>query len=265
MTGSVALIGYGAIAQAVCAAAAMDTTLGLRQVLVRAGKSASVQQSLGQSIQAIESIDQLRDDTALVIECASHSAVHQFGSATLEQGIDFAIVSAGALADNVLHQSLADACVSGNARLQILAGAIGGIDAMAAAGPALENVVYTARKPPLSWSGSPAEQTHDLNQITTATAIFEGTAREAALRYPKNANVVATVALAGIGFDRTVVSLMADPQARGNSHEIVASGGGYDLRYATKGAALASNPKTSALTAHSVIRAIRGQAPGLIV
>lgn len=265
MTRSVALIGYGAIAQAVCTAVSADRALGLNQVLVRAGKAASAQKSLGPHILAIERIDQLHDDTALVIECAGHGAVRQYGPAVLQRGIDFAIVSAGALADNALHQELADACHSGAARLQVLPGAIGGIDAIAAAGTALDNVIYTARKPPQSWNGSPADQTHDLSRITKATPVFEGTAREAALGFPKNANVVATVALAGIGFDRTVVSLMADPHARGNSHEIKATGGGYNLRYATTGAALVSNPKTSALTAQSVIRAIRGQAPGLIV
>lgn len=265
MKRSVALIGYGAIAQAVCAAARVDPALELKQVVVRAGKPSSVQKSLGPIIQAIESLDDLDEDIALVIECAGHGAVREFGPAILQRGIDFAIVSAGALADDALHQALKDACLSGKARLQVLSGAIGGIDAITAAGTALEDVTYTARKPPLSWGGSPADQTHDLGRITKPTAIFQGTAREAALGFPKNANVVATVALAGIGFDRTLVSLMADPDARGNSHEITATGGGYDLRYATKGTALASNPKTSALTALSVIRMIKGQAPGLIV
>lgn len=262
---SVALVGYGAIAQAVCAALGPDQASNLRQVLVRHGKAASVQKALGQNIEAIESLDQLRGDTALVIECAGHGAVHQFGPDVLDRGIDFAIVSSGALADDDLHKCLRDACLAKGARLRVLSGAIGGIDALSAAGTALEKVGYTARKPPMSWSGSPAEDTHDLSEISRATAIFQGSAREAALNYPKNANVVATVALAGIGFERTVVTLMADPEARGNTHEIVASGGGYDLSYTTRGAALVSNPKTSALTAQSVIRAIKAQGHGIIL
>lgn len=265
MTRSVALIGYGAIAQAVCSALKEDAGSPLTQVLVREGKGVSTQKAVGRNIEVIEDTRHLRADTGLVIECAGHDAVRQYGPAVLTRGMDFAIVSAGVLADDALQDQLVSAAQDGGARLQVLSGAIGGIDALAAAGTALETVSYTARKPPLSWSGSPAERNHDLANITEPTAIFEGTAREAALGYPKNANVVATVALASIGFDRTMVRLMADPTAEGNTHEIHASGGGYDLQYATRGAALASNPKTSALTAQSILRAIRAEAPGLAV
>ncbi len=259
----VALIGYGAIAQEVCALA--DPAWGLQQVLVRPGKADAVQASLPHGIHAIETLDALHPDTGMVIECAGHGAVHDYGADILSRGIDLAIVSSGALADARLEDRLRQSAVEAGTRLRVLSGAIGGIDALAAAGAALENVSYIARKPPMSWSGSPAEQTHDLAGIHTETAVFEGTAREAALQFPKNANVVATVALAGVGFDRTTVALMADPQAQGNTHEITATGGGYDLRYATKGAALKSNPKTSALTAQSILQALRGRAPGIVV
>ena len=42
--------------------------------------------------------------------------------------------------------------------------------------------------------------------------------------YPKNANVAATIALMGIGFEKTKVKLIADDTICENVHELVISG-----------------------------------------
>jgi predicted dinucleotide-utilizing enzyme len=61
--------------------------------------------------------------------------------------------------------------------------------------------------------------------------LFRGSAREAATRYPLNANVTIVSALASVGVDRTVVELVSNPSVVGNRHEIHASGdfGSLDL------------------------------------
>ncbi|MEE4187696.1 MAG: aspartate dehydrogenase [Roseobacter sp.] len=261
----VGIIGYGAIAQAVCSDFARQDPCPLLQVLVRKGKAAAVEARLPKGMRAVECVAALDPSTALVVECAGHGAVRSYGGEVLARGTELAIVSSGVLADAALLADLKEQCVTHGARLRVLSGAIGGIDALAAAGDRITHVRYVARKPPTSWRGSPADATHDLDRIDTATAVFEGSARDAALGFPKNANVVATVALAGIGFDHTEVSLIADPAAQGNSHEIIATGNGFDLHYITTGAALPQNPRTSALTALSVVRALRQTAPGLAV
>jgi aspartate dehydrogenase len=86
--------------------------------------------------------------------------------------------------------------------------------------------------------------------------LYRGTAGEAALLYPQNANVAAAVALAGLGFDATEVELVADPAAPGNVHEIEAEGAAGRFAIQLQGKPSKTNPKTSALAALSVARAL---------
>ena len=139
--------------------------------------------------------------------------------------------------------------------MHLASGAIGALDCLSAARiGSLSSVTYTGRKPPEGWMGSPAEHQLDLEALTQGSHThFEGTAREAALTYPKNANVAAAVALAGLGFDDTQVCLIADASARHNIHEVTARGDFGELRFQISGNSLPDNPRSSALAAMSVV------------
>lgn len=199
----------------------------------------------------------LPDTVEHVVDCAGHGALREHGPAVLRRGLDLTTVSLGALADSSLHDDLDRAAADGNARLHLATGAIGALDVLQAARVGgLSVVTYTGRKPPQGWRGSPAQDALDLDNLDQARAHFAGSAREAALRYPKNANVAAAVALAGIGFDQTQVELIADPSVSENIHEIRASGVFGQCTFEIRGRSLPDNPRSSALAAMSVLASL---------
>ncbi len=266
MKENILLIGCGAIGLEVTKKVSNDNDIRISQIMVRPGKENKAKKDVSTGIKIISSIDDIKSMPDFVLECASHEAVSEFGEYFLGQGIDFGVISVGALADTALFDRLQIASNNGKSQLVILSGAVGGIDALSAAkSQNLEEVVYTSRKPPKSWQGSPAETNFDLLAINEATTIFQGSASEAARLYPKNANVAATVALAGIGFDKTQVTLIADPGVERNTHHIEALGSFGQLNVEIAGNPLLSNPKSSALTAYSAVRALKNRVRGVCI
>ena len=203
----------------------------------------------------VGAVQDLPNDLDLMIDCAGHSALIAYGADILLRGVDLITVSVGALADQQLYDHLKSAALQSNAKMHIASGAIGALDCLQSARVGrLDSVTYVGRKPPNGWKGSPAEQVLDLDALTGGAKMhFQGTARAAALAYPKNANVAAAVALAGIGFDDTQVQLIADADVTENIHEIEAAGEFGSFRFQISGQSLPDNPRSSALAAMSVL------------
>ncbi len=264
---AIGLIGYGGIAQDVVAAL-RDHGPGVTIVgaLCRPGRAEQARKALA-DVEIVESLDALlARDPAVIAEVAGQQAVAEHGPAVLRNGRDLVVISIGALAEATLRDTLKAAAQSGSGRLLLPAGAIGGIDAIAAMRiGGLHAVRYRSRKPPLAWRGSPAEKVADLDRLAGRTLLYRGTAGEAALLYPQNANVAAAVALAGLGFEATEVELVADPAAPGNVHEIEAEGTAGRFAITLQGKPSRSNPKTSALAALSVARALINRDAAIVI
>ncbi len=215
----------------------------------------------------IDSPEQLLEfNPDVVAEAAGRASVGPWGQATFDAQADLIVSSVSALADASLLQSLRDQAESVGCQLHIQPGALGGVDALAAARlMGIETVKHTIVKPPKAWLDTPAEELCDLGSLTEPTCFFEANASQTASRFPKNANVAMTTALAGIGPDHTLISLIADPAAETNRHLISASGAFGDLSVSTSNNPLPGNPKTSAMAALNLVRAITNRVTPIVI
>jgi len=264
----IAMIGCGAIGASVLELLRGDADVEVDRVVTTAASRAAAEATVFRWAPQARVIEELAagDAPDLIVECAGHSAIVQHVVPALERGIPCIIASVGALGAPGMAQQVEQAARRGNTRVELLSGAIGGIDALAAARlGGLDSVVYTGRKPPGAWKGTPAKSACKLDDLTEALCIFDGNAGEAARLYPKNANVAATVALAGLGVERTQVRLFADPAVSENVHHIEARGAFGSFELTLRGNPLAANPKTSALTVYSVARALLNHGRALVI
>lgn len=255
----IGIVGEGAIAGYVVAELA---AIGLTPHVILT-RPQRVENASDLNILRIGSASDLPEGISHMVDCAGHGALAEHGPSILARGIHLITVSLGALADPALENRLAQSAKAGGVQLHLASGAIGALDALRAASVGgLDEVTYVGRKPPMGWKGSRAENTLDLDALTTVATHFDGSARHAATAYPKNANVAAAVALAGLGFDRTRVHLIADPDVTANIHEIRARGSFGAFSFRIEGNPLPDNPRSSALAAMSVVSAIlRQRAP----
>jgi len=261
------IIGYGAMARSLCLLLAVHAPhVQVRKVLVRPG-SLSTKEPLPNGASFVFSSDELLSEPLdVVVECAGHFALMSVGPAVLYSGTDLLIASVGALADAAGEQVLYSACKQVGAKLRVPSGALGGLDVLGAAKLAgIESVVYNSRKHPNAWKGTPAERLLDLNALTQPVTFFEGDGRSAALNFPQNANVAATVSLSGIGFEKTKVFLTADPFATGNTHIIHALGNFGEISVTINGKTLPDNPKTSMLAPLSLVRCLLNMNESVVI
>jgi aspartate dehydrogenase len=86
--------------------------------------------------------------------------------------------------------------------------------------------------------------------------VFAGTAREGAAGFPANVNVAAALSLAGIGPDRTMMEIWADPFLSRNCHTIEVDSDSARFTLSIENVP-SENPKTGRITALSVLAALR--------
>lgn len=162
-------------------------------------------------------------DTDLVVECATADALKEHAEEFLKH-CDLMTFSITAFADQEFYEKCEAQCKKYGRHIYIPHGAILGLDGISDAKSLLTEVTIHTVKPPKSFGRDDAER----------TILFEGTTREACAAWPRNVNVHAAVALAGVGFDRTKSLIISDPAYQENCHDIHVKGSGIEFGLSIK-------------------------------
>lgn len=206
---------------------------------------------------AVSSVDELVACSDVVVEAASHAALAAYGPRVVEAGCDLVVLSCGALVDGRLRDALR---VRNGGRVLLSTGACGGLDLLRAAHSLRPLEAVTLRTTKVAsavvrdWM-EPGVVRRLLDGEDPVIA-FSGTAREAVRLFPETANLAALLALATIGFDRLAVTVVGEPGRTSAAHEIRARGAAGTYRFEIENAVFPENPRTSAVTAYAVLRAL---------
>jgi aspartate dehydrogenase len=207
------LIGSGTIAMAILSALRARDAADIAFILVEPRKV--VPASL-HGLPVFEDIEEALTRRAdLVVEAATPDVVKLMAPRFLEHA-DFCAFSLTALADRAVETEVDRQCRAYGRRFLIPHGAVLGLDGLADGREALESVTVTTTKSAKSFG---------LSDDATGL-VFDGSAREACMKFPRNVNVHAAVALGGLGFDKTRSRIMVAPNSPEMRHDIDVRGAG---------------------------------------
>lgn len=155
----------------------------------------------------------------LMVECSTADALKKYFEYYIRQG-DVLIFSLTAFSDKDFAEEAYTLSRRFGTRIYFPHGAILGLDGIYDARKILTRVAIETVKSPQSLGRDDTER----------TIVYEGSTRKICELYPRNVNVHAAVALAGIGFDRTLSKVISDPAVETNSHIIWIEGDGFRSR-----------------------------------
>jgi aspartate dehydrogenase len=192
----------------------------------------------------------------LAVECAPASVLERICRPMLEAGKQVLVLSAGAL---LPRPELLELAKARGGQIIVPTGALLGLDAVTAAAEGqIKSVRMITRKPPRGLVGAPYLEANGISVegLNGPKLVFAGTARDGAAGFPANVNVAAALSLAGIGPDRTMMEIWADPTIERNCHTIEVDSDSARFTLAIENIP-SENPKTGRITALSVLAALR--------
>jgi len=195
----------------------------------------------------------------VVVEAAAHAWVEQHAEQVLSAGIALIVLSCGAMADDGLRRRMEAAARTTGALLYVPSGGIGSLDALKAAVVAgVDEVAIRIAKPPRAWKSIEYVERLgvDLEGLVAPFILYDGPARAGVKLFPQNVNIAAVLSLAGIGFDRTRLLVVAEPGLERNTHLITMKGASGEIAITLRNVPSPENPKTAWLACYSALAAL---------
>lgn len=190
----------------------------------------------------------LADQPDYAVEIAGVPAAKEYAFELLKNQIHFIPLSTGVFADRDFHKECEALAKKNNVHIYLPSGAIGGVDIMRAMTLMGDmDIHFEAQKP--------TENFTDLkeDQKNKKEIIFEGSAREAIQKFPKNVNITITAALASVGVEETDVKIIKNPELSENKYEILLNNPYVKTEVSIQSKANPENAASSSLAAWSVL------------
>ena len=200
------------------------------------------------------SFSELAERCDVIVECLPAAVVPALAAEVLPRNKTLLLISSCAL---ILYPEITK---YQKGRVLVPSGALAGLDAvMALSQKEISSATIISTKSPAGFKNNSylIEKSISLDDAQNRVMIFSGNVNEAAKHFPANINVAATLALAGIGPDKTQVEIWADPDVNNNTHEIVVEGPTGIIRSRIENLPDPSNPKSSVQAAYSLIAALK--------
>ena len=242
------LVGCGALGTAI--AKGVTTMPGASLTLYDVDHHKAVALARETLAPVVKTLDEGLKDAELVVEAASQAALRDLAPKVLAKGRPLVALSVGALVDAAFLDEVARLAREKGGRLLVPSGALAGLDAVRAAAEAgLDEVTLVTAKPPAGFGIKEA--------LAEPRVLYDGPATDAVKQFPKNVNVAAALALAGVGFERTRVRIVADPALTANTHTIVAKGAFGELTCRVENRPSPLNPASSYLASLAALALVR--------
>lgn len=262
----IAIAGLGAIGKSIATTLAKGGVPGVVLTAVSAknhDKAKEFVSTLAHPVKVLN-IAELEKEADLVIECAPAALLPEIATPFLKAQKQVIVLSVGAL---LFHPELIAMAKEQGGVIHVPTGALIGLDAMIAAAEGnIHSVRMVTRKPPKGLEGAPhlVENNISIAGLIEAKKVFEGNARDAAKGFPANLNVVVALALAGVGPEKTLLEIWADPSVVRNTHTIVVDSDSAKFTMTMENIP-SENPKTGRIVAQSVIAMLRKMKSGFKV